>query len=62
MPASIHLEPEIERQLDSPVAETGGSKVFSIREILRAGMEDIFDYYRAHKVMQRVRRGETSRL
>lgn len=62
MPTSIRLDPDMERQLDNLVAETGRSKAFYIREILRVGMEDIADYYRAHKVMQRVRRGETRLL
>ena len=62
MPTSIRLEPEMERQLDNLAAETGRSKAFYIREILRVGLEDIEDYYRAHKVMQRVRRGETRLL
>lgn len=62
MPTSIRLDPDMERQLDNLVAETGRSKAFYIREILRVGMEDITDYYRAHKVMQRVRRGETRLL
>ena len=62
MPTSIRLEPEMERQLDRLAAETGHSKAACIREILRVGMEDISDYYRAHKIMQRVRRGETRLL
>ena len=62
MPTSIRLDPDMERQLDNLVAETGRSKAFYIREILRVDMEDIADYYRAHKVMQRVRRGETRLL
>ena len=62
MPTAIRLEPEMERQLDALAAETGRSKAFYIREILRVGMEDVSDYYRAHKIMQRVRRGETRLL
>lgn len=58
MPTSIRLDPAIERRIDALAKETGRSKAFYLREIIRQGIEDVEDYYLAEQVMQRVRRGE----
>jgi RHH-type transcriptional regulator, rel operon repressor / antitoxin RelB len=58
MPTSIRLDEETELRLAALAKETGRSKAFYIREIIRQGLEDVEDLYRAEQVMQRVRRGE----
>jgi RHH-type transcriptional regulator, rel operon repressor / antitoxin RelB len=58
MPTSIRLDEETELRLTALAKETGRSKAFYLREIIRQGLEDVEDYYRAEQVMQRVRRGE----
>jgi len=40
MPASIRLEPEIERRLDFLAASTGRSKAYYLRRIIERGIED----------------------
>jgi RHH-type rel operon transcriptional repressor/antitoxin RelB len=58
LPTSIRLDPETERRLDSLARETGRTKAFYLRELVRRGLEDLEDFYLAEQVMQRVRRGE----
>jgi RHH-type transcriptional regulator, rel operon repressor / antitoxin RelB len=58
MPTSIRLDPETEMRITALAKETGRTKAFYIREIIRQGLEDVEDLYRAEQVMQRVRRGE----
>jgi RHH-type transcriptional regulator, rel operon repressor / antitoxin RelB len=58
MPTSIRLDAETERRLDALAKETGRTKAFYLREIIRSGIEDIEDYYSAKAVSDRIRRGE----
>lgn len=58
MATSIRLDEETELRLDRLARETGRTKAFYLREIIRQGIEDVEDYYLAEQVMQRVRRGE----
>ncbi len=58
MPTSIRLDPDIESRLDALARETGRTKAFYLRELIRNGLEDMEDIYRADQVMERIRRGE----
>lgn len=58
MPTSIRLSPEIEECLNCLVKETGRTKAFYLREIIEQGITDIEDYYKASKVLERVRSGK----
>jgi RHH-type transcriptional regulator, rel operon repressor / antitoxin RelB len=58
MPTSIRLDAETELRLTALAKETGRSKAFYLREIIRQGLEDVEDYYRASAVSERIRRGE----
>lgn len=58
MPTSIRLDPDIESRLDALARETGRTKAFYLRELIRNGLEDMEDIYRADQVIERIRRGE----
>jgi RHH-type transcriptional regulator, rel operon repressor / antitoxin RelB len=58
MPTSIRLDAETESRLDALARETGRTKAFYLREIIRKGLEDVEDLYRADEVMRRIRSGE----
>jgi len=57
MTLSIELDPDVERRLESLAARTGRSKASHIKEMISQGLEDIEDYYSAHKVLEGVRDG-----
>lgn len=57
MNVSIELEPDVERRLETLAQRTGRSKAFHIQEMISQGLEDIEDYYSAHKVLEGVRDG-----
>ena len=58
MATSIRLSPEIEKRLALLASQTGRTKAFYVREIIKRGIEDAEDYYLAADVLERVRRGE----
>ncbi len=58
MATVISLTPEAERRLEILESRTGRSKGFYIDEIVERGLDDIEDYYLAHQVPERVKRGE----
>lgn len=53
----IELTSEAEIRLNKLAAQTGRSKAYHIQEMIDRGLEDIEDYYSAHKVLQAVRNG-----
>ena len=58
MPTSVRLDPDIEIRLTALSTQTGRTKAYYLREIIRNGLEDAEDYYLAQAVMERVRTGE----
>jgi RHH-type transcriptional regulator, rel operon repressor / antitoxin RelB len=58
MPTSIRLDPETEQRIATLAKDTGRSKAFYLREIIRQGLEDVEDYYRASAVSERIKRGD----
>ncbi len=57
MATSIRLEPEIEQRLDNLAAQTGRTKAYYLREIIKQGLEDVEDIYLADKVLEDIRAG-----
>jgi len=58
MATSIQLDPEIEQRLDHLATQTGRTKAYYLRELVKNGLEDLEDYYLAAATMERVRKGE----
>lgn len=58
MATSIRLDPATEQRLDKLAAQTGRTKAYYLRELVRNGLEDLEDYYLAAATMERVRKGE----
>ncbi len=58
MATSIRLEADIEQRLDYLAAQTGRTKAFYIREIIKRGLEEMEDYYLAVDVLERVKKGQ----
>ena len=58
MATSIRLAPDIEQRLDFLAAQTGRTKAFYLREIIKRGLDDMEDYYLAADVLERVRKGQ----
>ena len=58
MATSIRLDPETEQRLDHLAAQTGRTKAYYLRELVKNGLEDLEDYYLAAATMERVRKGE----
>lgn len=58
MATSIRLDPEIEKRLDHLATQTGRTKAYYLRELVKNGLEDLEDYYLAAATMERVRKGE----
>ncbi len=58
MATVISLTPEAERRLEFLESRTGRSKRFYIDELVERGLDEIEDYYLAHQVLERVKRGE----
>jgi RHH-type rel operon transcriptional repressor/antitoxin RelB len=58
MVITVEVDRDTDRRLDELSARTGRSKAEHAAEILKYGIEDVQDYYRADDVWQRVQRGE----
>lgn len=58
MVITVELDRDTDRRLAELSARTGKSKAEHAAEILKYGIEDVEDYYRADEVWQRVKRGE----
>lgn len=58
MATTIELSNDTDQRLDSLVSQTGRSKAYYLKEIVKRGLEDLEDYYLAAQVAERVRRGE----
>jgi len=58
MATSIQFDPEIEQRLDHLATQTGRTKAYYLRELVKNGLEDLEDYYLAAATMERVRKGE----
>ena len=58
MATSIRLDPETEQRLDHLASQTGRTKAYYLRELVKNGLEDLEDYYLAAATMERVRKGE----
>ncbi len=58
MATSIRLDPETEQRLVHLAAQTGRTKAYYLRELVKNGLEDLEDYYLAAATMERVRKGE----
>jgi RHH-type transcriptional regulator, rel operon repressor / antitoxin RelB len=58
MATSIRLDPATEQRLARLSAQTGRSKAYHLRELVKSGLDDLEDYYRAAATMERVRKGE----
>ena len=58
MATSIRLDPVTEQRLDRLAAQTGRTKAYYLRELIKNGLDDLEDYYLADATMERVRKGE----
>ena len=58
MAASIRLGPVTGQRLDRLAAQTGRTKAYYLRELVKNGLDDLEDYYLADATMERVRKGE----
>lgn len=58
MATSIRLDPATEQRLDHLAAQTGRTKAYYLRELVKNGLEDLEDYYLAAATLERVRKGE----
>jgi RHH-type transcriptional regulator, rel operon repressor / antitoxin RelB len=50
---AVRLPPELERRLDALAKKTGRSKSYYVREAIVRQIEDIEDYYLAHRRLAR---------
>lgn len=58
MVITVELDRDTDQRLAALAARTGKSKAEHAAEILKYGIEDVEDHYRADDVWQRVQRGE----
>jgi RHH-type rel operon transcriptional repressor/antitoxin RelB len=58
MATSIQLDPVTEQRLDRLAAQTGRTKAYYLRELVKNGLDELEDYYLADATMERVRKGE----
>jgi RHH-type transcriptional regulator, rel operon repressor / antitoxin RelB len=58
MVITVDVDRETDQRLDELAARTGKGKAEHAAEILKYGIEDVEDYYRAVEVSERIRRGE----
>lgn len=58
MATSIRLDPVVEQRLDHLATQTGRTKAYYLRELVRNGLDDLEDYYLAAATVERVRKGE----
>jgi RHH-type rel operon transcriptional repressor/antitoxin RelB len=59
MATSIRLDPAIEQRLDYLAAQTGRTKAYYLREIIKQGLEDVEDIYLADKALEDIRAGKS---
>lgn len=58
MVITVELDRDTDERLERLAARTGKTKAEHAAEILKYGIEDVEDYYRADEVWRRVQRGE----
>lgn len=58
MATSIRLDPTLERRLNNLATQTGRSKAYYLRELVKNGLDDLEDYYLAAATLERVRKGD----
>jgi RHH-type transcriptional regulator, rel operon repressor / antitoxin RelB len=58
MATSIRLDAATEQRLDNLAAQTGRTKAYYLRELVKNGLQDLEDYYLAAATLERVRKGE----
>ena len=58
MVISVELDRDTDERLAELAARTGKTKAEHAAEILKYGIEDVEDYYKAVEVSQRIERGE----
>ncbi|NOU23799.1 MAG: ribbon-helix-helix protein, CopG family [Methyloglobulus sp.] len=59
MATSIRLDPAIEQRLDYLATQTGRTKAYYLREIIKQGLEDVEDIYLADKALEDIRAGKS---
>ena len=59
MATSIRLDPATEQRLDYLAAQTGRTKAYYLREIIKQGLEDVEDIYLADKALEDIRAGKS---
>ena len=57
MAITIRLPSEVEERLAFLAAQTGRTKAFYLRELIKRGLEEVEDYYLAADVLERIRKG-----
>lgn len=60
MPTSLRLDRETEERLDLLAANTGRTKAYYLRQIIKAGIDDVEDYYLGMETLEKIRKGEMS--
>ena len=58
MATSIRLDPTLERRLNNLATQTGRSKAYYLRELVKNGLDDLEDYYLAAATLERIRKGD----
>jgi RHH-type transcriptional regulator, rel operon repressor / antitoxin RelB len=58
MVLTVELDRDTDERLADLAARTGKSKAEHAAEILKYGIEDVEDYYKAVEVSERIKRGE----
>jgi len=58
MATSIRLDPTLEQRLNNLATQTGRSKAYYLRELVKNGLDDLEDYYLAAATLERVRKGD----
>lgn len=56
--ATIEVSEDIKEHIKALAVEFGESEATILRLALENGMEDVEDYYRAHAIAERIRKGE----
>ena len=58
MATSIRLDPTLEQRLNNLATQTGRSKAYYLRELVKNGLDDLEDYYLAAATLERIRKGD----
>lgn len=58
MATSIRLDPILEQRLNNLATQTGRSKAYYLRELVKNGLDDLEDYYLAAATLERIRKGD----